>query len=112
MYALLHFLAGVLLLVPCLFWLIEDAVRRAFKWPCEDNCFTWAMRNWRYRKDIGLVITKSRSSWFPHISLIRFDEDYAVRIEYVPINRLNLKLPPRKFKGRVVETVFDKVSQP
>ena len=95
-------LGALLLYFACLFWLVENAARRALGLETQDNCFTWAWRHFRYFEGDKLLVGKSVSGWFPHIAVVTRNETCMTVTEYVPIERVDQSSPPSKFSGRVV----------
>lgn len=103
---MLNIIRATALIIAALYWIAADKIALAFGWRTKDNCFTWAFRNWDYSSGQGFVIEKSRSAWFPHISLfVKYDQG-GKRIEYVPNDRQALVSPPSKFDGHIKTTRY------
>jgi len=97
-------------LVPiCVYWWVEAWVRRQLGMTVRDNCFTWAVRHYDYAGGDGICFHRSRSSWFPHVVILKgMREEHRMTVtilEYVPMCRIDgIASPPRKFSGYVKRT--------
>lgn len=98
----------LLLVLAGIIWLIEGWILSKLGRKPHNNCFTYAFNNFDYLAGDGLVFHKSKSGWFPHILLIKNAQhrDEIFLVEYVPVNRVAQRFPPRRFHGEVKMTTF------
>jgi hypothetical protein len=76
------------------------------------NCLGFVLSIARYgRTSDHLVIRKSHWGWFPHFSAIfELQDDTVVKKEYVPTAPRKRWSLPIFFEGKIVTTVYKKVS--
>ncbi|APW38431.1 hypothetical protein RD110_15520 [Rhodoferax koreense] len=108
-------LATALLCAMCCVWLAAGRWRQWRGLPVKDNCFTWAVRNSSYDAGDGLMLHKSSSGWFPHVSVVRGARSKSrTRIaieEFIPRHRVPQQRPPTTFDGQVRRTVLIRESE-